>query len=591
MTFGVLNTTSLEDEHTIYTELREPGDTAWLISCGTLVLTMQGGFALLESGSVRLNNTVNILVKNTFDLLLGGVAYWSLGWGLAYGKSWGGFIGTSDFFPDKDLDHTMWFFQLSFAATASTIDSGACAERMRLFVYFGLSFFMTLFTYPVVCHWVWHSEGWLYTMGYVDLAGVSVVHLLGGGSALVCSLMLGPRMGKLGYPIPEELECVKKQLELSHKVFAGEPVHVLFGSMLLFFGWFGFNAGSTLGLTNGGHVAAGRVVFTTMIGASFGGCVGSIVGYARSKILKPGTIACAVLAGLVAVTGGAHVMTGTEAAFSGALGSAFAILSIDVLQKLKIDDAVGVLPVHFVAAFVGNFCTGLFAHNTESFDVVIGVNEIDGSPLFNGGLTLEGPFYGGGFKLVAVQLLGSIVICAWSIFLTYAYLKLLLLSGVEIRVNPLEEMVGLDVIEHATDKFKQFKHMTDMQIMMARLNPSRAKTLSEHITSTILSQADGDMSKSNKQRGKGKGSRIAPTEQGEHRRVKRMHSKVQSTMVNLAKGDNVEALSFLSADLSNLKDEDDDEAILRSTVLSESGDPTTTSGNTVDVLASGDSSG
>lgn len=532
---------------------RDPGDTSWLISCGVLVLTMQGGFALLESGSVRLNNTVNILVKNLADLLLGGMAYWMLGWGFAYGESAGGFIGTTQFFADEYLDYAAWFFQLSFAATASTIDSGACAERMKLWVYFGLSFWMTLFTYPVATHWVWHPQGWLNTLGYIDLAGVSVVHLLGGASALVCSFMLGPRMGKLNYPIPEELKCVEKQLELSHKVFAGESVHVLYGSMLLLFGWIGFNAGSSLGLTNGGHIVAAHAAFTTTLGVCFGGSAGSAFGLWRSKVMKPGTIGVAVLSGLVAVTGGAHVINAWEAGVLGAVGAIAAVFSMELLPKLNIDDVVGVLPVHLVSAMVGTVGIGFFAHETRC-----GGTEV----------AYAGLFYSLNFKLLGIQLLGAISILVWSMFWTYLYLKGLLLCGFSIRVNPLEEMVGLDVIEHATDKFKQFKHMTDMQSMMARINPSRSKVLSEHVTSQ-LSQVGDKKSRSEKR------GRVAPAEGGnentkEGRRLARHKSNVRSTMLALAKGDNLEALSFISADLSNLTDDPSGgEDILRSTIISE----------------------
>ena len=155
---------------------REPKDVAWLLSAGMSVLSMQAGFALLESGSVRSLNSVNELFKNCADLALGVVVWWLFGWGIAYGQDLNGFIGTSDFFPDQGLDYELFFFQGTFAATAATLDSGAVVERMPLIVYLAMSVIMTGFTYPVVAHWTWHPQGWLAQSGYVDFAGASVIH-------------------------------------------------------------------------------------------------------------------------------------------------------------------------------------------------------------------------------------------------------------------------------------------------------------------------------------------------------------------------------------------------------------------------------
>lgn len=155
---------------------RQPNDVAWLLSTGMSVLSMQAGFALLESGSVRSLNSVNELFKNCADLTLGILVWWMCGWGLAYGQDFHGFIGTGAFLPDQGLDYEMFFFQGVFASTAATIDSGAVVERMPLSVYIALSALMTGFTYPVVAHWAWHPQGWLAQLGYIDFAGASVVH-------------------------------------------------------------------------------------------------------------------------------------------------------------------------------------------------------------------------------------------------------------------------------------------------------------------------------------------------------------------------------------------------------------------------------
>ncbi|CAK9044293.1 Putative ammonium transporter 3 [Durusdinium trenchii] len=563
-------------------DVRSPGDTAWLLSCGVLVLTMQGGFALLESGSVRINNTVNILVKNIFDLMLGGVGFWMFGWGFAYGKSQGGFIGSDQFFPDDNLDYALWFFQLSFAATAATIDSGSCAERCSLGVYFGLSFFMTVFTYPVAAHWVWHPDGWLAQMGFVDLAGVSVVHVLGGASGLVCSMFLGPRMGILGRPVPEELQCVTKQLELSHRVFAGEAVHQLFGALLLMFGWVGFNSGSSLGLAGAGHVMAGHVAFTTMLGASFGTLSGCFLAFALTRRLSPGAIATSLLAGLVSVTGGAHVMSAGAAAMTGTAGGMVAIATMNMLPKWGIDDPVGVLPVHFFAGIFGSLVPGLFSHTGVCFG------------LSDGDVQL-GLFHDGGMKLLAVQTLGVFAITVWAMFWTAAYLYFVQnVLRLDVRVSPIQEMVGNDVVEHGVDVFKRLKYTHHMQEMMGKLNPDRSKSITE-------SAIQRSRVHSSTHRGGG-GSRVAPApsrksvdlqgsrslglipraklllpsninaqetsgdnlttkerkalgQKRKEREMKRNHSKNRMSVAALANGDNLEALSFVSADLSAASDD------------------------------------
>lgn len=368
---------------------------------------------------------MNIVVKNIFDMALAGVGYWALGWGFAYGRSVGGFIGVDGFFPDEGLDHAMWFFQFSFASTATTIDSGACCERMHLAVYFGLSLLMTCWTYPLVSNWVWSPEGWLLKLGYIDLAGASVVHALGGSSALVCTLHLGPRMGKLGRPVPPELQCVRKQLELSHEVFAGEPVHVLFGSMMLFFAWVGFNAGSSLGVHGDGHLMAANVAYTTVIGGSFGTVVGSCVGYYRYRIVSPSVIATSMLSGLVGVTGSAHVISGWQAAVLGSAASIAAVLSMALLERYKVDDPVGVVPVHLVGAVVGTLGTGIFAHT---------------KPCINARHSaLEGLAYSGSLQLLGIQLLGLSVICLWSMAWTQAYLVFVArVLKMDIRVNSVQ---------------------------------------------------------------------------------------------------------------------------------------------------------
>mmetsp|Transcript_16547 Transcript_16547/g.36073 ORF Transcript_16547/g.36073 Transcript_16547/m.36073 type:complete len:291 (-) Transcript_16547:1027-1899(-) len=272
--------------------LRSSEDTAWLINSAILVLTMQGGFALMESGSSRSLNLVNVLVKNIFDLVAACILFWGLGYGFIFGESEGieingtkyGILGTSMFFLDEDLDFGLWFFQLSFVATASTIDSGAIVERMKLHVYFGLSAFMTVWIYPIQAHWVWNSSGWLNQLGFIDFAGASVVHLCGGVSGLLCTCVIGPRLGFFDdKELPKELEFIARKIRLSHKVFEGESVHVLFGTLLLLFGWFGFNCGSTLSLSGTEHVNASNVAAMTMFGGSAGAIVGTILSFAQNS--------------------------------------------------------------------------------------------------------------------------------------------------------------------------------------------------------------------------------------------------------------------------------------------------------------------
>jgi len=508
-------------------EVREPGDTAFLLSSAVLVLTMQGGFALLESGSVRMNNSVNILIKNIFDLVLGTYAFWTFGWGLAYGQSAGGFIGVTDFFADNRLDYASFVFQVSFAATAATIDSGACAERMFLSVYFGISFFLTLFTYPVVVHWVWNSEGWLFKLGYVDLAGVSVVHVLGGSSALICALALGPRIGKLGQPIPEELFPVRKQLETSHESFKGEAIHILFGTLLLFFGWIGFNSGSALQLSSGGHLLAAHVAFNTLLGGSAGCIFGTAYGVwaDEKRNMTPSDVASSFLAGLVGVTGAAHVVGATGATFGGAIAGIIAVATSPLMEKLRVDDPVGVLPVHFFAGLWGTLVPAFFAVQKDCIG-------IDVTP---------GLFYGGSIRYLGIQVLGLLVIVIWSSFWTVAYFAVLKLFKIKIRVTPLHEMIGNDVIEHNVDIFKRAKHTHQMHKMMGRLNAEEVNNL---VTSVFESTRDG-----------GNPSKIhpAPEESRKARPLKKATSDGRSVLALAA--NNSEAFAFVSA---NLGDGDED---------------------------------
>ena len=410
-----------------------------------MIFYMQCGFAMLCAGSVRQKNVKNIMLKNILDACGGALGFWSIGHALANGTG-GKFVGAESglyFLNDYD-DYITFFFQFTFAATAATIVAGTVAERCKMSAYICYSLFLTAFVYPVVVHAIWNSNGFLTAIvpegatgllgiGMIDFAGSGVVHMTGGATALVAAVVLGPRIGRFYDESGKPLE--KIQYFPPHSV----ALQVL-GTFILWFGWYGFNSGSTLAILKYGDTAALCAVTTTLAAAA--GCasalfIDTIIGIVVSKgddVEYDITMAMnGALSGLVSITANCSVVEPWVAVVIGLIAGLVYVSASKLLVKLKIDDAVDAVPVHFFNGMWGCIATGLFA----SPRYVAKVYGVDG-----GGL-----FYGMGGNLLACELLGILFIIGWTFGLMLPFFLLLKTIG-WFRVDPLEEIIGLDISHH-----------------------------------------------------------------------------------------------------------------------------------------------
>ncbi|MEX1279227.1 MAG: ammonium transporter [Acidimicrobiia bacterium] len=394
-------------------------DNVWIVVAGILVMLMQAGFALVEAGFTRAKNAANIVMKNVMDFSVGGLIYWAVGFGLAYGGSTlGGFVGYGEFFfnnPDRSVE---WFFQVVFAATAATIVSGAMAERTKFSAYLMYTPFITGLIYPVVTHWVWSGQGWLGDLGFIDFAGSGIVHLTGGMAALAGVLVIGPRLGKYDkdgnpQPIP------------GHSLLLGA-----LGVFILWFGWYGFNGGSTLAAVGADFAS---VAVTTTLSAAAGGVAAMLVGWLYPLYGKPdvGLTLNGVLAGLVGITAGTANVTNLSAVIIGLVAGLIVVVSIVGLERIKIDDPVGAISVHGTAGIWGVLAVGLFE--------------------FEGGL-----FNGGGAELLGIQAIGVLAIAGW-VFVTSTIVFRVLNAIWGLRVSEEEERAGLDHMEHGSLAYPEFQ--------------------------------------------------------------------------------------------------------------------------------------
>lgn len=408
-------------------------DTMWLLLTAFLVFFMQAGFALVEAGSTRSKNMINIMMKNLMDFCIAAIVFWSVGFGFAYGATAGGFIGTDTFFLGDFREEgsvpqlAAFLFQLVFAGTAATIVSGAMAERTKFSAYLIYSFFISLIIYPVVVHWVWSGAGWLNDYdptttgdwGFTDFAGSTIVHSVGGWAALIGAWVLGPRIGKFG-PDGKPREIPGHSAALA-----------TLGVFILWLGWYGFNPGSQLVFkTQGDADAIALIAVTTTMAAAAGAVGAMIVSWLKTGKPELGASLNGVLAGLVAITAGCAYVTPLASIVIGLVGGALYVLALGWLNALKIDDPVGAVPVHLVNGVWGTLAVGLFA-------------TIPG----NTGTT--GVFAGGGFQLLIGQAVGVLAIGLWCA-VTCAALFFGLKYTVGLRVSPEEEEIGLDLGEHGT---------------------------------------------------------------------------------------------------------------------------------------------
>ncbi|XP_012261470.2 putative ammonium transporter 2 isoform X5 [Athalia rosae] len=401
-------------------------DTIWLVTSSFIIFTMQTGFGMLESGCVSLKNEVNIMMKNVVDIVLGGLTYWLFGFGMSFGREEPGnpFVGVGGYLIDPSIDDELmgstcaaFLFQLSFATTATTIVSGAMAERCNFKAYCLFSLLNTV-VYCIPAGWVWGDHGFLKRMGVVDIAGSGPVHLIGGVSALAGAMMLGPRLGRYDRgtdPLP--LGC---------------PVNAVMGMFVLWWGWLAFNSGSTYGVSGERWKYAARAAVSTMMGSMGGGLVGLIFSLINPKGIDILSQINGILGALVAVTGGCFLYQAWEALVVGAVGGLIACLTMPALDRLGIDDPVGASSVHGAAGVWGVLAVGLFAGNP------LPLNTTNGR---------TGLFKGGGWYLFGVQCLSGLCLGSWS-FLTSIILLWIVNKLIPIRMDMFEELLGADLVEH-----------------------------------------------------------------------------------------------------------------------------------------------
>mgnify|MGYP006268762091 CR=1 FL=1 len=402
-------------------------DMIWLVVAAALVFFMQAGFAMVETGLTRAKNAGNIIMKNLMDFSVGAIAYWAIGWALMYGASAGGFIGTDQFFlaGADSATYRDWFFQVVFAATAATIVSGAMAERTKFSGYLIYSIFVSGLIYPISGHWIWNG-GWLASMGFHDFAGSTVVHSVGAWAAMIGAIMLGARKGKY----------VKVNGQVTVKAIPGHnmPLAAL-GVFILWFGWYGFNAGSTL---SGTDSDIAWVATTTTLAAGAGAIAAMFTSWIWFKKPDPSFSLNGALAGLVGITAGTWVIDPLGSIIVGAIAGVIVVFSVELFDKVfHIDDPVGAISVHGICGAWGTIAVGFF-----------GDLEKIGSGLTRGGQ-------------IGVQALGIGAVLLWVVVTALILFGILKALGV-LRVNEKEELEGLDLSEHGSESYSGFQIFSNM---------------------------------------------------------------------------------------------------------------------------------
>jgi Amt family ammonium transporter len=385
----------------------------WMLLSGILVFFMQAGFTLVESGMTRSKNAVNIAMKNLLDICVGSLSFWIVGYSLMYGDTSNGYFFWSGLFQGEGAD---LFFQTMFAATAATIVSGAIAGRTKYTTYIIFSVIMTAIIYPISGGWQWQGDGWLTNLGFIDFAGSSIVHSVGGWAALVAAYMVGPRIGKY----------------VNGKVCAipgHNQILATLGVFILWLGWFGFNGGSQLAWGGADAIGASNVVLITNLAAAAGGLGALIttwIWYGKPNLAQ--TLNGA-LAGLVSITAGCGNMTAGGAVLAGLIGGILVVFSIEFIEKkLKIDDAIGAASVHGVAGAWGTLVIGLWG--------------VDGD-------TAIGLFNGGGSAQLGAQAIGVLAYAVWAVVLSFVVFGILK-ATMGLRVSEEVEIEGLDISEHGS---------------------------------------------------------------------------------------------------------------------------------------------
>ena len=405
----------------------------WVLVAAILVIFMNAGFGMLETGFCRQKNAVNILSKNLIVFALATIAFWAFGFSFMFGSA-NAFIGAGGFFLSSSDPGTygldpfpaglpisvFFLFQAAFAGTAATIVSGAVAERIKFVDFLIFSLLLTGISYPITGHWVWTGDGWLAKMGFSDFAGSTVVHSVGGWAALMGAAILGPRIGKYNE-------------DGSTNALPGHNMALsTLGCLILWIGWFGFNPGSELAASE----AVPYIAVTTNLAAAAGGIAATITAWIISGKPDLSMIVNGILAGLVAITAPCASVEYWAAIVIGLIGGIIVVFAVLFFDQIKIDDPVGAISVHLVNGAWGTFAVGLFANPNVGGDAV-------------------GLLYGGGLKQIGVQLVGILAIGAFTVVLTGIF-WVLLKSTLGIRVTAEEEIMGLDVGEHGMQAYSGF---------------------------------------------------------------------------------------------------------------------------------------
>ncbi|HPS55967.1 MAG TPA: ammonium transporter [Sedimentisphaerales bacterium] len=422
-------------------------DTIWVLITAFLVFFMNLGFAAVESGFARAKNCVNIMSKNFVVFAVSSIGFLLVGWGLMFGDG-NGFIGLKGLFFIGGADNSpavgdaysgvysaiswtgvplmaKFFFQLVFCGTAATIVSGAVAERIKYVSFIVFSFAMAMFIYPIVGHWVW-GGGWLAKMGMFDFAGSTVVHCIGGWAALAGIIVLGPRIGKF---------------DNGHiKAIPGHNLSLAtIGTFILWFGWFGFNPGSTMAAD---PVAISHVAVTTNTAAAAAIMSATLLSWILIGKPDLGMTLNGCLAGLVAITASCAYVSVGSSLLIGTIAGVLVVLAVMMFDKLKLDDPVGALSVHLVNGIFGTICVGLFAQDK-----------------ITGTATGDGLFFGGGFTLLKAQLT-AVVSVGLFVFVVSLIVWFAIKAAIGVRVSREEELRGLDIGEHGNEAYAGFQIFT-----------------------------------------------------------------------------------------------------------------------------------
>lgn len=405
-------------------------DIVWVLFATVLVFLMQAGFAMLEAGATRAKNAANIIMKNMMDISIGSLVFWMVGFGFMFGANESGLIGTSNFFlsdidPATDqgmFDFSFFIFQTVFAATAATIISGAVSERTKFAAYLIYTVAVTAFIYPIFGSWVW-GGGWLSELGdngFMDFAGSTVVHSVGGWAALAGAIVVGPRLGKFvdGKPV----------------AIPGHSITLAaLGVFILWFGWFGFNAGSTV---SGNDASIAIIAVTTLLAAAAGAVGSMALSYILWKRFDASMTLNGVIGGLVAITAGTANVSPAMAVIIGLIGGFVVVGAVVLLErKMKVDDPVGAIAVHGFAGAWGTIAVGLFA-----------------SASYGG---VDGLFFGGGAGQLGVQVVGVLAAFAFVFPTSFIVFKAIDMT-IGMRASDEDQIRGLDISEHEAAGYPDF---------------------------------------------------------------------------------------------------------------------------------------